>query len=113
MSRAVSIGVVAAAMAGATILAGWWTVPVLGALWGLRRSPAVAGLGALVAWGGLLVWQATRGPVGLLAGQVADILSLPAPALPLVTVLFAGLLGWSAAAVSHALFLPRSARAGG
>lgn len=113
MSRAVSIGVVAVAMAGATLLAGWWTVPALGALWGARRSPFVAGVGALMGWGGLLAWQATRGPVGPLATQVAEILSLPAPALPALTVLFAGLLGWSAATVSHVLFMPRSARAAG
>lgn len=56
----------------------------------------------MLGWGGLLAWQASRGEVGVLAEQVGGVLSLPATALPVLTVAFAGLLAWSGATVVDA-----------
>lgn len=103
MSRLMAVIGLAVVMAAATGAAGWWMVPVLGALWGVRRSPLDADVAAGLGWGGVLAWQASRGSVGVLAEQVGGVLSLPAAALPVLTVAFAGLLAWSAAMVTAAL----------
>lgn len=103
MSRLAEVIGLASAMAVATVVAGWWVVPVLGALWGLWRGPLAAGIAAMLAWGALLGWQASRGPVGALGEQAGAALSLPSAALPVITVAFAGLLAWSAALVARAV----------
>ena len=86
---------------------GWWTVPAVAALWGWQR-PSVprpilaAALAAPLAWGVWLAVDAVRGggAAGVLAGELASVMRLPAPALVLITLLFPALLAWSAAAVA-------------
>ena len=67
-------------------------------------------LAAIVAWAALLLVNATGGRFGTLTSTVAGVMGIPAAALLLVTLLFAGLLAWSAAVVGSevaSLFRPR------
>ena len=96
------IVLLAAALALGTVVAGWWALPVLGAVWGLinggRRwvgSQTIAA-GAL-AWGALLWWTATVGPFALLVSKTSAIMGLPPAVLFALTVLFGGLAAGSAA----------------
>jgi hypothetical protein len=106
MSRSVAVVGAAALMAAGTALLGWWAVPVVAGLWGAWRKPVDAGLAGVMAWGGLLAWQAWVGPVGVLAVRLGGILPVPAALLPLLTPLFSGLLAWSAASVVR-VFAPQ------
>jgi hypothetical protein len=96
--------IVAAILVAATWLAGWWGVPlvaiVAGALLSTRRGIAgLTALAAVVAWSALILIDGASGRFGVLAGVVGATLKLPAGALLIVTLLFAALLAWSAAAV--------------
>lgn len=99
--------------AAGTWLAGWWAVPVVGALWGgvqdrsIRRGP-LAGVAAATGWGLLLVVQSLRGPVLELADVVGPILGLTGAQLLVVTLVFGALLASSAAGTAGGM---RDARA--
>jgi hypothetical protein len=115
----VRLALLAPAFALATWAFGWWTVPVLAAAWGaarargtrrpvesaIDRGPAEAAAAALVAWGALLAAAAARGPVGALAGGLAELIGAPAAALVVLTLVFPALLAWSAAAAARGLTL--------
>lgn len=96
------------AFAVGTWVGGWWAVPVLGAAWGLvqrrslRRAP-MAGLSAAAGWTILLGWQALRGPVGELAETVGPVLSLSGSQFFLLTLGFAAVSAWAAAATAGSL----------
>ena len=110
-----SLVLLAAAFAIATVVLGWWAVPVVAAAWGLvrrglPRSGALAAAGAALGWAALLAWTALRGPLGTLAGQLAGIFGVPAAVLPVVALVFAALLAWSAAHLTGALVAGRSLR---
>ena len=95
-----------AAIAVATYVLGWWSVPVLAATWGLVswRMPNAAGTAALaacVAWGALLGLTSLTAPAGALAHRLGGVMGVPAIALIAVTLLFPTLLAWSAAAVGQ------------
>ena len=96
--------IVAAILAAATWVAGWWGVPliaaVVGALLCTRRGIAgLTALAAVIAWSVLILVDGASGRFGALAGLVGGTLQLPAGALLTVTLLFAALLAWSAAAL--------------
>jgi hypothetical protein len=98
---------VAAALAIATTIA-WWGVPaaaaVFGALtWRDRGGPVVAGFAAIVAWGGLLIWDAANGPVGAVAATLGALLKVHAAAVYALTLAFAGLLAVCAAIVARSV----------
>jgi hypothetical protein len=102
MIRVVTI--VAAILVAATWVVGWWGVPlvaaVVGALLCTRRGiSGLVALAAVVAWSVLILVDGASGRFGALAGVVSRTLQLPAVALLAVTLLFAALLGWSAAAL--------------
>jgi len=93
---------------GATIAVGWWGVPVIGLIWGVwgaryaRPGTMIAPLAAasaVTAWAGLLIWTSTRGPLALLATTLGAVIGVPAAALIAITLGFAAVLAWSAAAV--------------
>jgi len=95
-------------IAAGTWLAGWWVVPIVGAAWGAwaaqQRSAALTALLAgAAAWGLLLAYDATVGPVGRLAQLFSTIFNLPKGTLILVTLAYAALLGGSAAALARAV----------
>lgn len=96
--------IVAVILVGATWIAGWWGVPLVAAVVGVllcaRRGIAgLVALAAVIAWSLLILVDATSGRFGALARVVGGTLTLPAGALLAVTLLFAALLAWSAAAV--------------
>jgi hypothetical protein len=108
----------AAALALATLVFGWWGVPLTAALWGalVRGRPGAAGaaaVGAAGAWGALLARAALAAPpTASLAATLGGLLRVPAPALLAVTLLYPALLAWGAATVAGAALRPRRAAAG-
>lgn len=99
-------------MIAGTWFLGWWTVPIVGALWGFhRRSDAavtlLAGAAGATAWGALLFWQSTQGPVARLVELLGTLLQVGPVAVLVLTVVYPGLLAASAAALVRAL-APRS-----
>jgi hypothetical protein len=90
----------ASVIAVTTMGAGWWTVPVVAAIWtrvlphaALRTSAAGAALG----WAGLLAWTAWQAPVGPLTQRVSSVLMLPSWGLLALTLAFPALLAATAA----------------
>ena len=87
-----------------TIVAGWWTVPVMGAAWGLAaartwRPALTAALSAGLAWGLLLVWTALTGPAGKLASTLGAIAGVPGAVFVIATLLLPVLLAGLSARV--------------
>ncbi|UCF41008.1 MAG: hypothetical protein JSW43_01310 [Gemmatimonadota bacterium] len=96
------VGLLALAFALATAAFGWWSVALLGAVWGgvavvASRPGVTAGVAAGVGWVVLLAVTAAQGPVWDLAQRVGGVLALPGWLVPVVTVAFGVLLGGSAA----------------
>jgi len=95
------------ALAVATAFLGWWSVPLLGGLWGLFRSPRSAALeagsAAAAAWAALLGFTALQGPVWYLAGTLGGIFRLPGPVVLLLTLVYPAVLAGAAAALVAAL----------
>jgi hypothetical protein len=91
--------------AGGTWAGGWWTLPLVAAVWSLlrRRGPWRAGLAAALAWGGLLALTIPTGPLRILATKLGEIAGLPGWAVVLLSPFYAGLLAWSAARVAAIL----------
>jgi len=105
------LGFVALALAFALAAwLGWWALPAVAALWGALR-PGVwrpmlsAALAAMAGWGGWLALDALQGHGALkrLGNLLAPVMHAPYPLLLLLTLLFAGLLAWSAAALACGL----------
>ncbi len=97
---------VIAAMILATIAIGWWGVLFVAVAFALvdRRwsVPAESGVAAAVAW--LLLFLVSSVLHGsALIGLMSAAMSLPAFALPLLTVVFPALLAWSGATAAAAL----------
>ncbi|MFP3949340.1 MAG: hypothetical protein ACOC8K_07445 [Gemmatimonadota bacterium] len=96
------------AFALGTWVGGWWAVPLLGGAWGLvqtrslRRAP-LAGLAGAGGWGILLGWQALRGPVGALAETIGPVVNLSGSQFFLLTLGFAAIVAWAAAATAGSL----------
>jgi hypothetical protein len=91
-----------AAGAAAVTLAGWWLLPVFAAAWvrvlpRTKAEPATCALGAAVGWALLVAWDGVRGPVSTLARRAGGVFHLPGWAFVLITLLFAALLGATAA----------------
>ncbi|MDB4906191.1 MAG: hypothetical protein JWO05_975 [Gemmatimonadetes bacterium] len=90
------------AFALTTWLFGWWTVPLVAAqaAWpaGARWKASTLAWCAMGAWVLLLLWDAAGGRLGAVSQMVGGAIQVPGPVLMVVSVLFAGLLAWSAAA---------------
>jgi hypothetical protein len=94
--EALALGIV---LGLATWFGGWWAVPAGAAVWQLARpkEPAwLAGLGASLAWSGLLALQPWL-PLARLAARLSGLFHLPPGGMLGVAVAYAGLLAWSAA----------------
>jgi hypothetical protein len=96
------VGGLAALVAAGTAAVGWWTVPLLAALWvqvvpRLRHPVRTCVLGGALGWALLLGWTALHGPVGVVAQRVGGVLRLPGWGLILVTLLFPAVLAGAAA----------------
>ena len=86
----------------------WWGVPVAAAIFGAltfrdRGSAVVAGVGAIIAWSGILIWDAIRGPAGAVASTLGGVLQVHAAAIYVLTIAFAGLLAVCSAVVARGL----------
>jgi hypothetical protein len=97
----------ATAFAIATWVLGWWAVPVVAAVYAAissaqRSSAVVSGTAAMLGWGALLAIDASRGPVGTLAAELAGILRISPVGIYAVTIAYPGLLAISAAIVARA-----------
>lgn len=114
MRRAGAVAGLALLMAAGTRVAGWWAVPLLAAGWGAWCARAGAGrhgaarawhaaVAAAAAWGGLLLLQAGRGPVAVVADRVGAVMGVPPVALVLSTLVFATLCAWPVAVVAAAI----------
>jgi hypothetical protein len=93
----------AAATATVSVMAGWWLIPVLAAVWVrvLPRTTASAlelALGAALGWAGMLAWGATQAPLGNVARRVGGVFHMPAWVFVLTTLGFAAALAVLAAA---------------
>lgn len=105
---ALRILLLGAAFGIATLLFGWWTVPLLGAIWGAIQGPWLraardAGLAALLGWGMLLISTTARGPTGELARRIGAVFHVPGWIMLLASLLFATLVAASAAAMVSAM----------
>jgi hypothetical protein len=92
-------------MAAGTWLIGWWAVPAVALIWQLgdrAASPWGAAVAAPLAWAALLL-LIPLAPLVRLTGRLAGIFQLPPPALILLVLGYAALLGWSAARLVRAL----------
>ena len=66
-----------------------------------RAGPLVAGFGAIIAWSGILAYDAFRGPVSTVAQTVGGVLQTKPIAVYVLTLAFAGLMGICSALVSR------------
>ena len=105
MSKLVRYALLAEAFAVATFGLGWWTVPVIAAAWAIFssdphrvRNVSVAAAGG---WATLLVLDAVRGPVDVMAAQLGAVMGLPPFVLYFVTLLFPALLALCAATIAR------------
>ena len=96
--------VAAAAVCLFTWIVGWWGVVVaalvVGGMW--WRRPAIAwivALAAIAGWSALLLVNLTGGRFGALTDAIGGVMRIPASVLMIATLLFAGLLAWSAAVI--------------
>jgi len=96
------------AFALATVIMGWWAVPVLAAVWGLltrseQHPELVAAAASGLGWALLLAWTVTQGPVGALASRAAGVMGISSLALLVMAIAFSTALAWSAAVVARAV----------
>jgi hypothetical protein len=89
-------------IAAGTAVAGWWSVPLLAALWvralpRRRTSVLSTAAGAVLGWALLLAWAASQGPVAVVARRVGGILQLPARGFIVLTLAVPALLAGTAA----------------
>lgn len=107
MRRFVKYLLLAEAFAVTTFGLGWWTVPIVAALWGLvstgTHRARNAAFCAAAGWATLLVLDAARGPVSAMGAQLGRVMHVPAAVLYVLTLLFPAVLAWSAAALVPAL----------
>jgi hypothetical protein len=111
---ALRVVLLALAFAIATLVLGWWTVPVIGAAWGLvdredRAAAMIAASAAVLGWGALLLWDASYAAFGTLARRMGGVFSAPAAVVVIATLLLAAALAWGAAVLGGAAW-PRPQR---
>lgn len=108
MHRMIWLGLGVGAMAVLTWAVGWWTVPIVGGAWAFVKrddaaAPLLAGLAAMLAWGILLLLGAVSGPVGTVMRVVGEAMRIGPAGLLALTLVYAALLGASAAALVRAV----------
>ena len=106
MRALVNLVALALALALATVVVGWWTVPLVSGVWTLaapRRAAVIyAAFAGAIAWGSLLTWTARVGPVGALDRLLAQVMNMPRGGVIGLTLLYAALLAGSAALLAQA-----------
>lgn len=92
--------------AAGTVAGGWWSVPILAALWvrvlpSDRNAVGTTMFGAALGWLFLLGLLAFQGPVPAVAVMCSAVLGLPRWGFPLVTLLFPAALAGTAALLTR------------
>ncbi|HLE55757.1 MAG TPA: hypothetical protein VJB15_01605 [Rhodothermia bacterium] len=92
------------AFAVGTFAMGWWAVPAVAFAWAVvvdsRSRPVFfATLCAMAGWGSVLLLDAARGPLDVVAQRFGGIIGFPPIVLIALTILFPALLAWSASSV--------------
>jgi hypothetical protein len=95
------LGMLGLAFSLATLLFGWWAVPLLACFWGVydrpeNRPALIASFAAGLGWALLLVWTAVQGPVWLLSQRASGVMGVPSFTLIALTLTFPMALGWGA-----------------
>jgi hypothetical protein len=94
------VALLAIAMIAATAVGGWWGVAVAAFVWGAWSGRAGGvGIAAVCAWGSVLVWTGVIGPLPDLVTALGTIVGAPGWVLVVATLVFPGVLAWSAAVV--------------
>jgi hypothetical protein len=95
------------AFAVGTFAFGWWAVPVIAFAWALlvsgRRPVLFATICAMAAWCGVLLLDAVRGPLDVVAQRFGGVTGFAPLVLIAATILFPTLLAWSASSVGVGL----------
>jgi hypothetical protein len=104
----IALLVVALAAGVLTWIAGWWAVPLVAliagaVLWRRRGISWLVALASAGAWGAILLVDAARGRLTVLAATLGGVLAVPGALLIVVTLLFSALLAWSAAVIGAEL----------
>jgi hypothetical protein len=105
MRSLLRIALLALAFVLGTALVGWWTVPLLAAIWGVLafrvpRAGVLAGLAAMIAWALLLAMDMRADAFAELSRALAGVVGLPRGSLFALTLVYPALLAWSAARVT-------------
>jgi hypothetical protein len=107
LSRLIRAVLLAEAFAVATFALGWWTVPVVAAIYALvsanPKKARTAALCALGGWATLLLLDAVKGPVTAMASRLGGVMGVPSIVLLILTLVFPAALAWGAAAVIPSL----------
>ena len=106
MRRAPRIVLFAAVVAGGTVAFGWWTIPLLAALWvrvlpSARRPMTTVIVGAALGWLALLGYAALHGPVPAASAVLSAVFNLPPWGFLLATLLFPAALAGAAAVLTN------------
>lgn len=113
MRNLVKYVLLAEGFAVTTFAFGWWSVPIVAALWGLlsteRDAARTAAVCAAAGWATLLLLDVARGPVGTMGAQLGEVMRVPSVVLYLLTLIFPAALAWSAATIVPALRRPKTA----
>ncbi|HEX6575758.1 MAG TPA: hypothetical protein VF042_12390 [Gemmatimonadaceae bacterium] len=103
MKTLVKIILLAELFAVATYAFGWWTVPIIAALWTLlsrdTRRIRMAAFCAALGWATLLALDTVKGPVPAMATRLGGVMHVPSIVLIILTLVLPALLAWSAAAL--------------
>ena len=108
MRSVLRLTLLALAFALATTFLGWWSVPLIGVLWGVvakrhTRAGFTAAGAATLAWAALLLLVAVQGPMWMLAHKVGAILAIPGWLFIFITLAFPALLAGTAAVVGESV----------
>lgn len=107
LSRVIKGVLLAEAFAVATFALGWWTVPLIAAVYSLVSSNPKRGLTAalcaLGGWATLLALDTVKGPVPAMASRLGGVMGVPSIVLVILTLVFPAALAWSAAALMRSL----------
>ncbi len=95
----------------ATVLLGWWAVPIVAAGWSMLvprvGNVLAATLAGAAAWTALLLVGSRSGRIGSVADLLGAIVGTSGVAMLVLTVLYGALLAGSAALLAHALIPQR------
>ncbi len=84
---------------------GWWSVPIVAAMWSFFSKDAHrvrdAAIAAAAGWASLLLLDIWRGPVSTMADQLGALMGLPPFLLYLLTLLFPAVLAWCAGVIAR------------